>query len=127
MRSKLLSVNLFRVKDWAARDCELAFSGNFSKEAGSMARVTRRHANLLHFDEETISITVNPELLYLLNISGTFAFEPILLPRSTPEYALLQFQRSANGFLVHVGHHQDGAVLGILNHSRDQTVGIEFQ
>src|SRR5690349_13235835 len=107
-----MSVNLFGIEDRLARDLQSRAGPDFAVEAGAMPGVAGRFTYLVHFHEQAVSVAVDANFLDLLDVAGALAFEPERLARAAPKDAFLEAQRAAHRLFVHIGHHQDGAVLG---------------
>src|SRR5207249_2160086 len=54
-------------------------------------------------------------------------FEPEGLSRPAPEHTFFQAERPAQRFRVHIRHHENGAILDVLDHGRYQPFVIQLQ
>ena len=72
---------------------------DLQKAAGSSA-------DLVHFEDHRIQITVHQDLLDQLRIAGFFAFFPELVPGAGPVSRLAAFQGFVPGFFIDLGQHQ---------------------
>lgn len=95
-----------------------------SEEAGGMIRMAGRAiGNDLH--DEGIRIAVHEDLLYMLEVGRFFSFMPELLSASGEEPGLACLDGFLEGFLIHIGHHEDLAASGVLHNDRHKAFSLK--
>ena len=95
-----------------------------SEEAGGVVCMAGRAiGNDLH--DECVRIAVHEDLLYVLEVGRFFSFVPELLSASGEEPGLSCLDGFLQGFLIHIGHHEDLAASGVLHNGRHKAVFIE--
>ena len=93
-------------------------------EAGIGARVAG-DARLMHAHEKRVAVAVVGDLLDLLDVAGCLALLPELLAAAAEEPGVARLERLLEGFLVHVGQHEDLAVL-LLHDGGHEALLVEF-
>src|SRR5262252_9310910 len=81
----------------------------------------------LDFHKYCVLITIQADSFHLLEVSGRLAFMPELLTAPAPEVRLIPLERELQCFLIHICDGEHLASAGILNNSRNKTVGSEFR
>jgi len=122
-----VAVSFLGVVDLLCDKLELVFTARFecAVKARLVSDVTLSgiDADLKH---NTILVTVDKYLLYLLDMSGLFSLFPELFSRAAVVCCDARFDGLLQGLLVHISDHQYLAGPGVLGDSGNQTVGIEF-
>lgn len=84
-------------------------------------------ARLLHLHEQAVLIAIDIDIEYALDIARGFTLDPVFLTRPAPEGNAQRRDRPLDGLPIHVSHHQDLAVVCILDYRRQQSVFIKFK
>lgn len=83
----------------------------------------RAIGNDLH--DECVRIAVHEDLFYMLEVGRFFSFVPELLSASGEEPSLSCLDGFLQGFLIHIGHHEDLAASGVLHNGRHKAFFIK--
>jgi hypothetical protein len=79
-----------------------------------------------HFKHEAVLVAVDEYLLYLLEVPALLAFFPQFLPASAKVRGIAGLNSQIKRLAVHIADHQDLSGPGILSHSCNQTILVEF-
>ena len=77
-------------------------------------------ADLVHFDQQGISVTVKVDFLDLLHVATFFALAPQLIATAAEIADTPRTERFLVGVGIHVRQHQHVVVFGILSNDRNQ-------
>ena len=95
------------------------------EEAGLVAGVADG-SGWVRFDEDDVVVTVLPDFPYLEVVTGGFTFVPEFLSAAAVEPDVGAGEGAADGFLVHVGEHEDIAGVGVLDDGWNESFFVEF-
>jgi hypothetical protein len=79
----------------------------------------------VRYQQDAILIAIYAYFSNCEDVTTRFALSPKPVARPAPEMRFTGFNRPLQGFLVHIGEHQDIAVPRISDDGRDQAVPIE--
>jgi hypothetical protein len=115
-----------RIKDRLRCQLEGARNAYAPEKARPVTFVTGA-TNLACLDQEHIAIAIEPDRLDVLNVSRSRPLVPVRPPRTGKEMRLPGRHRVSQGWLIHPGHHQNFAIVRVLDDRRDQTLIVPFQ
>ena len=98
--------------------------GKGAEEAAFIAFVADAGALGSHFDEDSVVIAVGGDFFDDKAVTGAFTFEPEPAARARPEGGEAGFDGAAEGFFIHVAHHENAVGGGVLNDGCNQAVGF---
>ena len=99
---------------------------NLMEEAGPTSGVAGR-ACLGHLCQNRVQITVHNQLLHILEMAAGEAFDPELLTAPAEIRHLSCLNGPVEGFLIHVGYHQNLVRPVVLNHHRNQAIRAQLE
>jgi hypothetical protein len=111
--------------EWG-RDLELSCSTNAAEKARAISFVTGA-TDLTRFDQKDVAVAVDRDRLDVLYMPRGCALVPVRPARSREKVRLPRRERIPQCRFIHPGHHQNLAVVGVLNNRRHQSFIVPLQ
>ena len=106
----MFSVDRFGIEDSIAFHSHCVIVQlNPSEETALITLVASRFADLIHLEQDRVSVTVEVDGFEFLNVATLFTLAPELLSAATVVADSTSAQSFFPGLFVHPGHHQNDA------------------